>query len=1028
MIDKIIDISVKNKIVVFILILIGAAISFWAIKNTPLDAIPDLTPPQVIVNVKYKGQSPKIIEEQIIYDLSNSLMAVPKSKTVRAFSSFENAIVYIIFEEDTDMYWARDRVSEVIASVSKNIPTNATVKLGPDATGIGWVFEYALVSKTKSLDELRTLQDYLYKYALLGVPGVSEVASIGGFENSYEITLSQDALYKYDLSINDIQKAIKENNNDLGGRIIIENGYENIIQAKGFVLSVEELGQLPVKTVNGIPLRIHDIATVNIVPNYRRGMADLNGEGEVVGGIVVVRYKENAYAVIQNVKKKLKELHVEDVKVITTYDRSDLITKAIDNLEHTLIEESVIVLIVVMLFLLHFRSSLVVIIVLPLTIALTFMTMKFFGLESNIMSLGGIAIAIGAMVDACIVMVENAHKKIHGKENLGEKDRIKLILDSSKQVGRPIFFALILIVVSFLPIFALSGQEGALFKPLAYTKTFAMIIGAILSITLVPILMLYFIKGKIIDETKNPLNRFFIFLYGPILKLHLKLRYLVILFFIVQLGAGFYLYTKQKWEFMPPLNEQTFMYMPVTPYGISIDMAKEYTQKTNKILKSFPEVETVFGKAGRAESATDPAPLSMIETIIQFKPKEEWREGVTYESLMNEMEDTLQVMGLVNSWTYPIRGRIDMLLTGIRTPIGIKLYGDDDKTLEDTAKKIENKLQQYKGTKSVFADKSNSGYFLNITLNSQEIAKYGIDKAMVLNYINSAIGGTKISTFYKGIERYPIALRMDEENRHDLNAVSEMLMKTPYGFQPIKNFAALEYAVSPSVLKAEMGKKVTFIYITPKEGYSSKTYKEEANALLKELKMPSGYYIDWAGESEYLESAMERLRYIMPITLLITFVLIYFGLGSIKNALLVFLTLPFAAVGGVVYIDYLNFNFSIAVVVGFLALIGIAVETAIVMIIYLEEAVEKVQIKNRENIKRAIFEGAVLRVRPKLMTVFAILGGLLPIMFVNGVGSEVMQRIAAPMIGGVVSSAILTLLVIPVLYYMTMKPNKIESK
>lgn len=1021
MIDAIINASVRNKFLVILGIVIASLISIWAIKNTPLDALPDLTPPQVIVNVKYPGQSPKIIEDQVIYELSNSLLSVAKAKTVRAFSSYENAIVYIIFNDDTDMYWARDRVSEIIASVSKNVPQGASIKLGPDATGIGWVFEYALKSKNRSLEELRSIQDYLYRYALLGVDGVSEVASVGGYVKNYEITLHKDALVKYNLSVAQIAKALSSNNRDLGGRVLLENGYENIIQAKGFVSSLEEIGAIALQTTNGIPLTLKDIGDVRIVPSYRNGLAELNGEGEVVGGVVVVRYKENAYKVIQAVKEKLASLHVNDVEVVTTYDRSELITKAIGNLEHTLLEESIVVLAVVMLFLLHFRSALIVIIVLPLTIALTFLCMKLFGLESNIMSLGGIAIAIGAMVDACIVMIENVHKKLLHEEHLTTAKCNEIIIASSKQVGRPIFFALILIVVSFLPIFALSGQEGALFKPLAFTKTFAMLIGAVLSITLVPILMLFFIKGGIVSEHKNPLNRFFIWLYQPLLAIFIRFRYVALALFAVIMVYGGYVFTHQKWEFMPPLNEQTFMYMPVTPYGISIDLAKAYTQKTNEVIKSFPEVETVFGKAGRADSATDPAPLSMIETIIQFKPKEQWRAGVTYESLLNEMEDKLQVMGLVNSWTYPIRGRIDMLLTGIRTPVGIKLYGDNNKDLETYAKKIEQVLQGFGATKSVFADKSNAGYFLNINLDQTKLAEYGLSKDEVLQFIDSAMGGAKVSTYFDGIERYPISLRLEQEDRKDLSVISELPIKTAYGFQPLKNFAKLSYDVSPSVLKSEMGKKVTFIYITLKEGYSSRTYKKEANELLKSVQLPTGFYFTWAGESEYLESAMERLFYIVPITLVITFVLIFLGLGKIKNAVIVFLTLPFAAVGGVLYINYLNFNLSIAVVVGFLALIGVAVETAIVMIIYLEEALLHVKEHTRENVKHAIFEGAVMRVRPKLMTVFAILGGLLPIMYLNGVGSEVMQRIAAPMIGGVVSSAVLTLLIIPVIYYMVQK-------
>ncbi len=1024
MIEKLINFSWRNRFLVIattILLLLG---SFWAIKNTPLDALPDLTPPQIIVSVKWKGQSPQLIEDQIIYPLTNALMSVAGAKTVRAFSSFENALVYVIFEEGEDIYFSRDRVAEKINELTSTFPKTAQVKMGPDATGIGWVYEYALTSKTKDLSELYDLQQYYYKYALLGINGVSEVATVGGFEKNYQVTINEAKLVEQELSLQDVIKAIKANNEDRGGRIVLENGYENIIQAIGYAKTAEDLGNIVIKTRNGKPLKVSDVAVIDLVPSYRRGMADLNGQGEVVGGIVIVRYNENAYAVIQEIKEKLEKIKLSDVNVVTTYDRSDLISKAISTLNHTLLEESAVVLIIILMFLLHFRSALVIIITLPLTIAITFLLMKWAGVESNIMSLGGIAIAIGAMIDASIVMVENVHKKLQasGGETLGGEARTEVVLNAAKQVGRPIFFALILIVVSFLPIFALSGQEGALFKPLAYTKTFAMITGAIISITLVPILMVYLIRGKILDERKNWLNRFFIWLYSPLLKGALYLRYIVPFVLVGVIAYGVWIYEQQKWEFMPPLNEQTYMYMPVTPYGIGIDMAKELTQKTDKILKeNFPEVATVFGKAGRADTATDPAPLSMIETIITFKPQEQWREGMTYEKLLNEMEAMLQVKGLTNSWTYPIRGRIDMLLSGIRTPLGIKLYGDTSEELAKQAKEIEKRLKACGGTQSVFADKANSGYYLNIDLNDAKIAEYGISKNIILDTISNGVGGSSVATLYDGIKRYPISVRYEQKSRSDLSSIGKIRIKTPYGYTPLETFAHLYYKEAPSILKAEKGKKVIFIYITPNQGVTSQVYKKEGMKLLADLKLPTGYYYEWAGESEYLESAMERLTFILPITLFITFILIYLGLKSIKNALIVFFTLPFAAVGGIVYLDMLNFNFSIAVVVGFLSLIGVATETAIVMIIYLEEAVEKVKVRSKANIKHAIYDGAVLRVRPKLMTVFAILGGLIPIMYIDGVGSEVMQRIAAPMIGGVVSSAVLTLLIIPAVYYMSIK-------
>ncbi len=1025
MIEKLINFSWRNRFLVIattILLLLG---SFWAIKNTPLDALPDLTPPQIIVSVKWKGQSPQLIEDQIIYPLTNALMSVAGAKTVRAFSSFENALVYVIFEEGEDIYFSRDRVAEKINELLPTFPKTAQVKMGPDATGIGWVYEYALTSQTKDLSELYDLQQYYYKYALLGINGVSEVATVGGFEKNYQVTINEAKLVEQELSIQDVIKAIKVNNEDRGGRIILENGYENIIQAIGYAKTSEDLGNIIIKTRNGNQLKISDVAVIDLVPSYRRGMADLNGQGEVVGGIVIVRYKENAYAVIQEIKAKLEAIKLDDVELVTTYDRSDLIQKAIDTLTHTLVEESIVVLFIVLMFLLHFRSSLVIIVTLPLTIAITFLWMKFAGVESNIMSLGGIAIAIGAMIDASIVMVENVHKKLqahtdkYGTKLEGE-ERIRLILDASKQVGRPIFFALMLIVVSFLPIFALSGQEGALFKPLAYTKTFAMVTGAIVSITIVPILMVYLVRGKILDERKNWLNRFFIWLYSPLLKGALWLRYFVPFVLVGFVAYGVWLYEQQKWEFMPPLNEQTFMYMPVTPYGIGIDMAKNLTQKTDKILKeNFPEVATVFGKAGRADTATDPAPLSMIETIITFKPQSEWREGMTYEKLLNEMESTLQIKGLTNSWTYPIRGRIDMLLSGIRTPLGIKLYGDTSEELAIYAQKIEQRLKAYGGTQSVFADKANSGYYLNIDLNDAKIAEYGINKNLILDSISNGLGGITVATLYEGVKRYPISVRYQQDKRADITSIGKIRIKTPYGYAPLETFAKLYYKEAPSILKAEKGKKVIFIYITPNQGVTSQAYKAEGMKLLADLKLPTGYYYEWAGESEYLESAMKRLLFIVPITLFVTFILIYLGLRSVRNALIVFFTLPFATVGGIIYLDMLNFNFSIAVIVGFLSLIGVATETAIVMIIYLEEAVGNLTKRTKESVKHAIYEGAVLRVRPKLMTVFAILGGLIPIMYIDGVGSEVMQRIAAPMIGGVVSSAVLTLIIIPAVYYMS---------
>ena len=918
MVESIISYSIKNRFLVLITVFILSFASIWAVKNTSLDALPDLSAPQVILEVQWDGQSPKTIEEQISYPLISNLMSLANISTVRAMSSFSNGMIYIIFKDKTDIYEARSRILEQLSSLQGTFPEGSSVKMGPDATGVGWAYEYALKSKTKSLDELRTLQDYYYKYALLGVDGVSEIASIGGYIKNYEITLNQDKLVQYDLSIEDIKKALISNNDEKGGRIILENGFEHMIQAKAYLKNISDIENITIKADNAIPLKIKDIADVNITSTNRRGMADLNGEGETVGGIVIVRFGENPYSVIKAVKQKLETLKIEDVEVVETYDRTSLIDKAIDTLKNTLIEESIIVMIISALFLLHFRSALIIIITLPITVLITFLMMKLFGIGSNIMSLGGIAIAIGAMVDATIAMVENAHKYLQGKENISNNERIEIIIKSAKQVGRPIFFALILVVVSFLPIFALSGQEGRLFTPLAFTKSFAMISGAILSITIVPILMVFLIRGKIVAENKNFLNRFFIMLYSPILKLALKFRYLVILIFFGTLVLAYPVYKKQNWEFMPMMNEEVFMYMPVTPYGIGIDLAKELSNKTNIILKSFPEVQTVFAKAGRANSATDPAPLAMIETIITFKPKDQWRDGMSYKKLMEEMNKKLEIAGLINSWTYPIRGRIDMLLTGIRTPIGIKLYGNNHQELEKIAGQIEQKLKNYDKTLSVSIDKINSGYYLNIDINDEMISRFGITKDDVIQTISLGVAGNQISTLLHNLERYPISLRYETSQREDLISLENLQIKTKLGFQPLKMFAKLEYEEGPSIIKSEKALNVNFIYITPKDEVSSKQYKDEAEMLLKDLKLPSGFYYEWAGQSEYLESAMQRLIYIIPLTFVIIFALIFLALRNFTYTMIIFFTLPFALTGGIFYLEFLNFNISIAVIVGFL--------------------------------------------------------------------------------------------------------------
>jgi Cu(I)/Ag(I) efflux system membrane protein CusA/SilA len=1015
MIKNIIEFSSKNILLVLLISGLLTTLSLFSIKNLSLDALPDLSPPQVILQVSYKGQSPKIIEEQVSYPLISSLMSLPDIKTIRAMSSFENSLIYIIFKDNTDIYDARSRILEQLSSILPTLPSEAKVSMGPDATGVGWAYQYILKSDKLNLSELRDYQDYYLKYGLLGVDGVSEVAAVGGFVKNYQLLVDQDMMVKHNIGINEILNALKKNNQDIGGGVLLENGYENIIQARGYAKSIDDLENINLRVDGVTPLKLKDIAQLSLVPEPRRGVADYNGEGEVVAGIVLVRYKENTYEVLQKIKAKIKSLQSDDVEIVNVYDRSKLIDKAIDTLKTTLIEESIIVIIIIALFLFHMRSALIVIIVLPITVLFSFGLMSFFNIGSNIMSLGGIAIAIGAMVDASIVMIENAHK--HLSKSDGSKTRNEIIIESSKQVGRPIFFALILIVVSFLPIFALEGQEARLFSPLAFTKTFAMLVGAILSITLVPVLMIFFIKGKIKDEKHNPINRFFIFLYTPLLKLALKFKYVVLALSVASIAYMYPLYNSQKWEFMPVLNEQDFMYMPVTPYGISIDLIKDITQQTDKIIKSFPEVESVFGKAGRADSSTDPAPLAMIESIITFKDKSLWREGMTYQKLMQEMDKELQIKGLINSWTYPIRGRIDMLLTGIRTPLGIKLYGDDNKVLERISSEIEQKLKSLELTQNVSADKSNSGYFLDIDIKQDALSRYSLSKKEILDTISFGVGGLGVGTFVDGLKRHSISMRVDTQQRDSIESIKDLKIKTKFGFFPLSTFADVEFKQDASVIKSEKGMRVSFVYITPKSGVSSQEYKNAAKELISEIDFPKAYYYEFAGESEYLESAKKRLSFIVPITIFVIFVLIYFALRDFTNSLIVFFTLPFAVLGGLMYVDYLGFNFSVAIVVGFLALLGIAAETAIVMIIYLQEAIEE----KSSSFYDAIIRGSALRLRPKLMTVFSILGGLLPIMYIDGVGSEVMQRIAAPMIGGIVSSAVLTLFLIPILYYLRKK-------
>src|SRR3989339_728586 len=1035
MIEKIIEFSLKNRIFIFLLFTLLSLASFWGVKNASFDALPDLTPPQVVIEVKWEGQSPQIIEKQVTYPLTTSFLSLANVETVRGFSVFSTALIYVVFKDKTDLYFARTRVLEKLSQSIKSFPKDASVTLGPDAAGVGWVSQYALTSATLNLADMRSYQDYFLRFGLLSVPGVSEVGSIGGFVKNYEITADQNALVNYNLSILDISNAIEKTNVSDGARVVLRNGFENMVQTSGYYASEEEILNTPLLANNGLSLSIRDVASVNLTPSERRGVADLNGEGETVGGIVIARIGENAYKVIADVKEKLKTLTGPDVTIIPVYDRSELIEKAVDTLKRALIEEAIAVAIIVAIFLGHTGSIAVIVLTLPLTIGLTFLAMTSFGMSSNIMSLGGIAIAIGAMVDASIVLVENAHKHIIEKRKQGLEltyaIKLDAILESSKQVGRPIFFALMLVIVSFMPIFALTGQEGALFSPMAFTKSFAMLFGAIIAITLTPALMSIFLNDKIKAEEDSRINSFFIKHYETLLRKIMGYKKTALILFIGTMVLSYPLYNTLKWEFMPKLSEEVFMYMPVAPMGISVDLASSITQKTDQIIKKFPEVQTVFGKAGRADTATDSAPLAMIETIITLKPKDQWRAGMSEEKLMEEMDKALQIEGLSNSWTYPIRGRIDMLITGIRTPLGIKVYGQNFEDIEKYSNEISKALNKLEGSSAVFAEKAATGYYLDIKPKDDMIAQYGLNRDEIFKTIALSVGGSSVSTMIQGTHRYPISVRLDASARGDIEAIKNILIKTELGQHVLSDFADISYIEAPGEIKTEKALPVGYIYIMPKETITPSEYKQVAQKVIETINVPQGIRYEWTGQSEYLESAKKTLILIAPISLLLTFMLIFASIRDIRLTALVFFTLPFSFVGGLLAVKLLGFSMSIAVIVGFLALLGVAAETAIVMLIYLKEAVDEKRVEGKReyvSLLNACIDGAAKRIRPKLMTVFSLMAGLMPLLYIKGVGSEIMGRIAAPMLGGLITSTLLTLILIPIFYLWIVKKEFLNDE
>ena len=1024
MIEKIIELSIKNKFLVIlgtVFIILGG---LYAMLKIPLDAIPDLSDVQVIIFTEYPGQAPQVVEDQVTYPLTTAMLAVPFAKVVRGYSFFGLSFVYIIFEDGTDMYWARSRVLEYLNFVSGRLPEGVNPTLGPDATGVGWVYEYILESDRHDLSQLRSIQDWYLRYELTSVNGVAEVASIGGFVKQYQVIVDPNKLVAFNIPLQKIRMAIQRSNNDVGGKLVEMGETEFMVRGLGYIKGIEDLQNIPLKiNKRGTPILLRNVATIKIGPELRRGLADYNGTGEAVGGVIIMRYGENALAVIKNVKKRLEELKAglpEGVRIIPVYDRSGLILRAVDNLKKTLIEEIVIVTLVCIIFLFHLRSAFVAIFTLPVGIFISLMIMQQQGINANIMSLSGIAIAIGAMVDGAIVMIENAHK--HIEKDGGKKPHWELILDASREVGPALFFSLLIIAISFLPVFTLEAQEGRLFKPLAFTKTYAMMGAALLAITIVPVLMGYLIRGKIRPEHKNPVNRFLVWIYHPIIKLVLKAKVLVVLLAVAVLALSYFPWQRIGSEFMPPLNEGDLLYMPTTLPGISITKAKELLQQTDRIIASFPEVHHVFGKIGRAETATDPAPLSMIETVIMLKPESEWREGMTMEKLVSELDKAIQFPGLTNAWTMPIKTRVDMLSTGIKTPVGIKLMGEDLGVLSDLGQKVEAVLKNVPGTLSVYSERVTGGNFLDFRIKRKEAARYGLTVGDIQDIIMSAVGGMNVTQTVEGLERYPVNLRYGSELRDTPEKLRRILVPTPLGAQvPITQLADIRIVKGPPAIKSENARNNAWVYVDIRD-IDVGTYVKMAQQVIRDkIKLPPGYSLVWSGQYEYMVRAQKRLMIVVPLTLLIIFLLLYFNFKNIGDSLIVMMSVPFSLTGGLWLMYFLGYNMSVAVGVGFIALAGVAAETGVVMLIYLDLSYQDFKARygenfNRKHLYESIEEGAALRVRPKMMTVVAIMAGLMPIMWGHGTGSQVMKRIAAPMVGGMVSATILTLIVVPAIY------------
>jgi copper/silver efflux system protein len=1034
MLQKIIEWSIKNKVIVIFLTVLAIGLGIRALVTTPIDAIPDLSDVQVIVYTEAKGQSPRIVEDQVTYPLTTSLVSVPGAKVVRGYSFFGYSLVYIIFKDGTDIYWARSRVLELLNYAQKRLPPGIVPTLGPDATGVGWVFEYALTSPTRSLAELRSLQDWYLKYQLTGIEGVSEVASIGGYVKQYQVTVDPVKLQSYGIPVNIVEMAIKNSNADVGGEVIEMAEAEFMIRGMGYIKSIDDIKNIPVKMGmgNAPPVFLGDVATVNLGPEMRRGVAELDGTGEVAGGVVIIRFGENALTVIDAVKKKLEVAQQglpPDVKIVPVYDRSNLIQRAIDNLRDKLFEEILIVAFVCILFLLHARSALVAVFTLPTAILISFIIMRLQGLSANIMSLSGIAIAIGAMVDAAIIMIENLHKHLERNNSLAPPDRKShwdVVSEASREVGPSLFWSLLVITVSFVPVFSLTEQEGRLFKPLAFTKTYSMAAAAILAVTIVPILMGFFIRGKIPAEERNPINRFLISLYHPIARFVMKRPKMIITFVIGLIALTLFPLLRLGSEFMPPLWEGDLLYMPTTLPGVSITKAKEILQQTDKIIKTFPEVRSVFGKAGRAETATDPAGLDMLETTIQLKPPSEWRKGMTHEKLVDEIDAAIKFPGLTNAWTMPIKTRIDMLSTGIKTPVGIKISGANLDTLERIGRDVEEVMRGVKGTTSAFAERAVGGNYLDIAIDRRQAARFGLQVGDIQNVIQTALGGMTITTTVEGLERYPVNLRYSRELRDNIEDLKRVLVASGDGRQvPLGQVASITPTKGPMVVRSENTRPNAWVFVDIR-GIDIGTYiKNARRAVAQNVKVPVGYTVVWSGEFENMERMQKRMMVVIPLTIFIILFIIFLNTKSLIKTAIVFLAVPFSLVGAIWFIYILGYNMSLAVWVGIIALAGLDAETGVIMLLYLEHAYEDAKKKGVMNtlaeLRNAIDHGAVQRVRPKIMTASVIIAGLLPIMWSTGTGSDVMKRIAAPMVGGVVTSVIMELLAYPAIYYLWKK-------